>query len=67
MTKRGKAAPLLNGKKEGAEVFQLHALLENELKVYCGESLCGRLGVLRKYKDLIAKARRKAKESANKS
>jgi hypothetical protein len=37
----------------------LHAMLINELKLYRGESKSARLGVLRKYDELIAMARKK--------
>ena len=46
-------------KEESAIVISLHAGLKNELKLYRGTSTSVRLGVLRKYDELIAMARKK--------
>ncbi len=43
--------------EKSATVIPIHALLKNELKLYRGSSKSNRLGVLRKYDELIAKAR----------
>jgi hypothetical protein len=40
-------------------VIQSHAMLKNELKLYRGASTSPRLGVLRKYEELITMARKK--------
>ena len=45
--------------KKSAIVIPLHAMLKNELKLYRGSSKSVRLGVLRKYDELIAMARKK--------
>lgn len=50
-------AHTLNKKDES--VIPLHAMLKNELKLYRGSSKSDRLGVLRKYDELIAMARKK--------
>ena len=42
-----------------ASVIPFHEMLKNELKLYRGESKSARLGVLRKYDELIAMARQK--------
>lgn len=46
-------------KEKSAVIIPLHAMLINELKLYRGESKSARLGVLRKYDELIAMARKK--------
>jgi hypothetical protein len=53
-----KAGKHLRKEKSGV-VIPLHALLKNELKLYRGASKSARLGVLRKYDELIAMARKK--------
>ena len=45
-------------KEKSETVIPLHALLKNELKLYRGSSTSNRLGVLRKYDELIAMARK---------
>ena len=40
-------------------VIPFHAMLKNELKLYRGASTSARLGVLRKYDELIAMAQKK--------
>lgn len=47
------------GKEKSAVVIPLHSMLKNELKLYRGSSKSIRLGVLRKYDELIAMARKK--------
>ena len=42
-----------------ASVIPFHAMLKNELKLYRGTSTSNRLGVLRKYDEIIAMARKK--------
>jgi hypothetical protein len=44
--------------EKSAHVIPLHAMLKNELKLYRGTSKTARLGVLRKYEELIAMARK---------
>ena len=46
-------------KEKSAIVIPFHAMLKNELKQYRGISKSNRLGVLRKYDELIAMARKK--------
>lgn len=46
-------------KEKLAIVIPLYAMLKNELKLYRGISKSNRLGVLRKYDELIAMARKK--------
>lgn len=45
-------------KEKSATIIPLHAMLKNELKLYRGKSKSARLGVLRKYDELIAMARK---------
>ena len=45
-------------KDKSAVVIPFHAMLKNELKLYRGTSKSNRLGVLRKYDELIAMARK---------
>jgi hypothetical protein len=45
--------------EKSAVLIPFHAMLKNELKLYRGPSKSSRLGVLRKYDDLIAMARKK--------
>ena len=45
-------------KDKSAVVIPFHAMLKNELKLYRGTSKSTRLGVLRKYDELIARARK---------
>ena len=45
-------------KDKSAVVIPFHAMLKNELKLYRGTSKSTRLGVLRKYDELIAMARK---------
>ena len=47
------------GKEKSAVIVPFHAMLKNELKLYRGKSKSARLGVLRKYDELIAMARKK--------
>jgi hypothetical protein len=44
--------------EKSATVIPFHAMLKNELKLYRGTSKSNRLGVLRKYDELIALARK---------
>ena len=44
--------------EKSAIVIPFHAMLKNELKLYRGTSKSNRLGVLRKYDELIAMARK---------
>ena len=44
--------------EKSATLIPIHALLKNELKLYRGSSKSKRLGVLRKYDELIAMARK---------
>jgi hypothetical protein len=44
--------------EKSAIVIPFHAMLKNELKLYRGTSTSNRLGVLRKYDELIAMARK---------
>ena len=44
--------------EKSAIVIPFHAMLKNELKIYRGTSKSNRLGVLRKYDELIAMARK---------
>jgi hypothetical protein len=46
------------GKEKSAIIIPFHAMLKNELKLYRGKSKSARLGVLRKYDELIAMARK---------
>ena len=55
--KKNKRMPVENSKK--GVVIQSHAMLKNELKLYRGASTSPRLGVLRKYEELITMARKK--------
>ncbi len=41
-------------KEKSAVVIPMHAMLKNELKIYRGKSKSSRLGVIRKYDELIA-------------
>jgi hypothetical protein len=45
-------------KEKSAIIIPFHAMLKNELKLYRGKSKSARLGVLRKYDELIAMARK---------
>ena len=45
-------------KEKSATIIPFHAMLKNELKLYRGKSKSARLGVLRKYDELIAMARK---------
>ncbi len=45
-------------KEKSAIVIPFHAMLKNELILYRGTSKSNRLGVLRKYDELIAMARK---------
>ena len=47
-----------SGKEKSAIIIPFHAMLKNELKLYRGKSKSARLGVLRKYDELIAMARK---------
>jgi hypothetical protein len=44
--------------QKSAIVISFHAMLKNELKLYRGTSKSNRLGVLRKYDELIAMAQK---------
>jgi hypothetical protein len=46
-------------RKNSTIIIPLHAMLKAELKLYRGSSKSVRLGVLRKYDELIAMARKK--------
>ncbi len=48
----------IENNKKGV-VIQSHAMLKNELKLYRRASTSPRLGVLRKYEELITMARKK--------
>jgi hypothetical protein len=48
-----------SGEEKPAIIIPFHAMLKNELKLYRGKSKSARLGVLRKYDELIAMARKK--------
>jgi hypothetical protein len=47
-----------SGEEKSAIIIPFHAMLKNELKLYRGKSKSARLGVLRKYDELIAMARK---------
>jgi hypothetical protein len=51
-------ASIQSEKEKPASVIPFHAMLKNELKLYRGISKSNRLGVLRKYDELIAMARK---------
>ncbi len=46
-------------KEPSAIIIPFHAMLKNELKLYRGKSKSARLGVLGKYDELIAMARKR--------
>ena len=47
-----------SGEEKSAIIIPFHAMLKKELKLYRGKSKSARLGVLRKYDELIAMARK---------
>jgi hypothetical protein len=60
LTKRSPQNTLTQPENENsAIVIPFHAMLKNELKFYRGTSTSNRLGVIRKYDELIAMARKK--------